>query len=939
MKKGRILNFILGAAQSLLIGTFLMISVYVAMNVSVTDDEGWTRGVYTMNLLEEEGSFDDSALFYDIFSDKLREIIRYTVISKQMETSGKFDPNKRINVSDYVHRRNMDGAKSIPGYFPLSDLLSYGETGLSMAEVRMDMEDFLTYFDERALSHLYYYVDDTGKLAYRGKVNDGLDGDAWTQLVTCYDETPYRERLLMAYKSVYTALEKYVTLLEQEDTLEVSFYVVTQMDEERSFQEEAYQFTQSDTGSKGTITIEIDSVEGEYNEIGLEEQAFMEKLYATEAEVLTDAMHKNRIKERYPALNAIPRLIDSVSNWTEYFTLQGYLQSAASELWSNYQEYSFYADAGFQETNLRYMVTTNYTYDGNIYTNETITNNKQVEEYFTELFPWYVSYPQDYAQNVGYDKWNRLLGTIIKDYRYAFTDDTKIWVAVDPAYPVTTDIFYRANVLNSFMRYREQILLLLLLLLVVWLILTVVIGIRTVKRPKEQTSFLDYLWTEVLLTMGAFLALGGYFAYRLITDSFAYNDFAPLPREYVLLLSGLVGILLNIVFYIFFTGLLRHGRQKALWKRSLTGQIIHWGIHSAHKCAVKVAESKNDMVRTLVPYGVFLLVNLAGVAVVFFFASYRYYFSGFARLGWEGFLIGVVLMVFDIGVGARLAAAAAKRRAISNGIRRIREGELSYQIDTQDLRGENKELAESINLIGECIRNAVDSSIKDERLKTELITNVSHDIKTPLTSIINYVDLLKREGNFQEPIKGYLAILDAKSQRLKQLTEDLVEASKISSGNYVLNFERLDFGELLNQALGEYAEKLEEKQLPVIFGEPEEAAVIYADSRRMWRVIENLLQNVCKYAMTHTRVYLHLWKEGTKIWMSLKNISLQPLNISASELTERFIRGDDSRTTEGSGLGLSIAKSLTEAQGGTFTIQLDGDLFKILMSFEAYDHS
>jgi hypothetical protein len=247
MKKGRVLNFILGTVQSLLIGAFLVVSVYVAMHVSVTDDEGWTGGMYTMNLLEQEGPFNESTLFYQIFRDKLREIIRYTVISKQMETSGKFDPNKRINVSDYVHRRNMDGAKSIPGYFPLSDLLSYGETGLSMAEVRMDMEDFLTYFDESALSHLYYYVDDTGKLAYRGKVNDGLDGDTWTQLVTCYDETPYRERLLMAYKSVYTALEKYVTLLEQEDTLEVSFYVVTQMDEERSFQEEDYQFTQSDT--------------------------------------------------------------------------------------------------------------------------------------------------------------------------------------------------------------------------------------------------------------------------------------------------------------------------------------------------------------------------------------------------------------------------------------------------------------------------------------------------------------------------------------------------------------------------------------------------------------------------------------------------------------------------------------------------------------------
>jgi signal transduction histidine kinase len=422
-------------------------------------------------------------------------------------------------------------------------------------------------------------------------------------------------------------------------------------------------------------------------------------------------------------------------------------------------------------------------------------------------------------------------------------------------------------------------------------------------------------------------------------ENFINRSYEPFSREYLILLSGLAGIIYNLMFYTFFTGLLGHGKHKILWKGSLTGQLTHWGIRSAHNCALKVAESKNDMVRTLVPYAVFLLVNVLGVAVAFAFAAYNLTYSGYARIGIGGFLTGTLLLIFDVGVGSRLAAAAGKRRIILNGIRRIREGELNYQIDTKGLGGENKELAESFNLIGEGIRKAVENSIKDERLKTELITNVSHDIKTPLTSIINYVDLLKREGVFQEPFKGYLEILDAKSQRLKQLTDDLVEASKISSGNFVLNFERLDFGELLNQALGEYAEKLEEKQLPVIFHEPEEGLVIYADSRRMWRVIENLLQNTCKYAMPQTRVYLHLWQEENKIWMSLKNISLQPLNISPSELTERFIRGDESRTTEGSGLGLSIAKSLTEAQGGTFAIQLDGDLFKVIMSFDVCDHS
>jgi len=215
-----------------------------------------------------------------------------------------------------------------------------------------------------------------------------------------------------------------------------------------------------------------------------------------------------------------------------------------------------------------------------------------------------------------------------------------------------------------------------------------------------------------------------------------------------------------------------------------------------------------------------------------------------------------------------------------------------------------------------------------------LITNVSHDIKTPLTSIINYVDLLKREKIQDEKIAGYIEVLDAKSQRLKQLTDDLVEVSKITSGNISMEMQEFNLIALLQQCYGEFLDKFEENNLEFVQQFPEEAVYIEADTRHLYRVLENLYNNVCKYALKDTRVYIQVETlEDGDVCVSLKNISSQPLGISADELTERFIRGDVSRKTEGSGLGLSIAKNLTNAMGGEFNVVLDGDLFKVVMIF------
>ena len=248
------------------------------------------------------------------------------------------------------------------------------------------------------------------------------------------------------------------------------------------------------------------------------------------------------------------------------------------------------------------------------------------------------------------------------------------------------------------------------------------------------------------------------------------------------------------------------------------------------------------------------------------------------------------------------------------------------------MQGETLEMAKAVNEMGDGLQEALDAILKNERLKAELITNVSHDLKTPLTSIVNYVDLLKREHLEGERVQHYIEVLEQKSGRLKQLTEDLVEASKISSGNVEVQMMRMQLQSMIQQAYGEFQERLEERGLTAEWSMDKEPICIMADGRHLWRVLENLLGNIYKYAMEQPRIYIEVKKEGQNAVLSLKNTSQEKLTIDAEELTGRFVRGDKSRNTEGSGLGLSIAQSLTEIQGGTFRHTVDGDLFKAVIT-------
>lgn len=289
------------------------------------------------------------------------------------------------------------------------------------------------------------------------------------------------------------------------------------------------------------------------------------------------------------------------------------------------------------------------------------------------------------------------------------------------------------------------------------------------------------------------------------------------------------------------------------------------------------------------------------------------------------FLVNGVIMVL-------LAWWAMGFYRLRKGTKTIASGDLEHQIDTRRMPYDLRLQAEELNNISVGLAGAVEEKMKSERFKAELITNVSHDLKTPLTSIINYVNLLKSTEQTDPKALEYIEVLDRKSQRLKKLTEDLVEASKASTGVLSVNREKIGMCQLIDQALGEWAEKLEDRRLTVVSTLPEGETWVYADGRHLWRVIDNLLSNCAKYAMEGTRVYLDLVRGHGQVMLSVKNISRDALNVPPEQLMERFVRGEESRTTEGSGLGLSIARSLTELQGGEFQLAVDGDLFKAMVT-------
>ena len=520
---------------------------------------------------------------------------------------------------------------------------------------------------------------------------------------------------------------------------------------------------------------------------------------------------------------------------------------------------------------------------------------------FSNISDWTVSYWQNMLENTG------LAG---ENYLY--------FVSVDKDFPVLDRIKQEKLVYDKFEPWLVPVMagsvLALILALAGVVILTIGAG-RNNEDKKVHLNFFDRCYTEIVAVVVFMIWLMGT---SVIVQAM---DDEEMRIVWKTIGFGTLGLWFGIWFLAGWLSLVRRIKARSLWRDSLLRHILLLVRKCFSKCSdllVFLGGNMISRVKIILLFGIFIFL--------------QFMFTGMTVEG--GSALSLLLMiVMDCAVLYYLIKKAWGREQIIAGLKKITDGDLQYKIPTEKLSGEQEMVADYINHIGEGLDAAVENSLKNERMKTELITNVSHDIKTPLTSIINYVDLLKRENPEDPKIRGYLEVLENKAQRLKVLTEDVVEASKASTGNIALEMTDLNFIELVHQVIGEFEEKFEERNLTMVVHFDEEEAIICADGRRLWRVLENVFGNVSKYAMENTRVYVDVKVDRPNVQLSLKNISAQPLNISAEELTERFIRGDVSRNTEGSGLGLSIAKDLVQLQGGEFKLYLDGDLFKVTIEF------
>lgn len=583
------------------------------------------------------------------------------------------------------------------------------------------------------------------------------------------------------------------------------------------------------------------------------------------------------------------------------------LDEVCTNIYGRYQEYTnLQKESWSQEapSNLRYCIENTAT--GELYTNtgaasyEEGTSLIKNDDLFVSLYEGERSYDimvtnPDSVLNMEAEEW-----FMVKRY---VNKNERVFLAVDLDYPVSDALQVYAG---YFARREEMIMSSLIgaavsaVLLFAGLILSVMTAGWQEGRCTPVLQPMDRVPTE--LAAGVYMIIAVLYLILLaeqknVQEGIFAGEWIPVA----LTVSSAWLVFLSAV-----TSLIRRIRTRTLWSNSICKLlVVTWQ---------RVTGSRAASVQLLILYIVFFVLNFSFPLL-------------FDRVG--------IFMTFVLDMAALLYLLRdmAGKRSIWEGIHQISQGDLSYKIDETALQGETAEMAKAINEMGDGLQKAVDAIVKNERLKAELITNVSHDLKTPLTSIVSYVDLLKREHLEGERVAHYIEVLDQKSQRLRQLTEDLVEASKISSGNIELQMMQMQFQSMIQQAYGEFQERLEEKQLTAHWELDKEPLIILADGRQLWRILENLLSNIYKYAQEGTQIDLSLHRCGEQAVFTLTNVSREKLTIAADELMGRFVRGDKSRNTEGSGLGLSIAQSLTELQGGTFQLMLEEDCFRAVIRF------
>lgn len=519
-----------------------------------------------------------------------------------------------------------------------------------------------------------------------------------------------------------------------------------------------------------------------------------------------------------------------------------------------------------------------------------------------------------------YDMENKEFGTDIKKLATYFfesantqmywpTDDVILIIGVDTQFSAMDDLYYASEEYHQMYPWIKIAITASVISLIGWILTLIYLTLAAGRRAEDTEIHLtpfDKIKTEILFA--GFIAIVAELIFIIVHVSGQEWELAGL-----LAASGTVSLVMDALFLIFYLSLVKLMKAERMWENS----VFYW----LKKGILKTMQNRKATTNLIISFSIHLMVCFVLALGAFGYKSSLAMMLLIAVCAWEGYI---------------LLCQAVEKYQIMEGVKRIKEGALNAKIDLNTIHGENRILAENINNIGTGLESAVQESTKNERMKADLITNVSHDIKTPLTSIVNYVNLLKNEKIENERVQGYIRILDEKAARMKQLIEDLVEASKVSSGNVKLDMQTIDLVEMVYQTAGEFDDKFESKGLTIVTKLPNMPVYICADGRQLYRVIENLYNNVAKYAMENTRVYVEIAAKEERVIFSIKNVSEKSLaqeNSQAGDLTERFTRGDSSRTTEGSGLGLSIAKNLTHLMGGTFGISVDGDLFKATLVF------
>lgn len=493
---------------------------------------------------------------------------------------------------------------------------------------------------------------------------------------------------------------------------------------------------------------------------------------------------------------------------------------------------------------------------------------------------------------------------------------------VDESFPVSDDYAFFNSLIDLGYSYRISlfpIAIVSLIVMIVCFIMLMCVSGRRAYEDEVYPGLLNRVPFDVLLAVVGAVFTGTVAIVWELLDY--YGEMA------LIICSAAMAIVLICIFLGLCMSVAARLKQGTLIKNTFIAMICRflWRILKAFGRGFKKLFKFIGMLFREIPVIWKTVMVLAVVTLIEFIVIAAAWWEPDVILAW--WFVGKLILV-----PAVMWVSVCLRRLQKAG-EKLANGDLTYKADTRGIFWDFKRHAENLNSIADGMSLAVDERMKSERMKTELITNVSHDIKTPLTSIINYADLISREDCDREKTAEYAAVLSRQSDRLKRLIEDLVEASKAATGNLDVVMSLCDANIFLLQAVGEYEQKLSDAGLTAITTQPEVPVNVMADGRRMLRIFDNLMNNICKYAQPGTRVYLSLERVGQGAVITFKNTSRDPLNISADELMERFVRGDSSRNTEGNGLGLSIAKSLTELQGGAMELAVDGDLFKVILRF------